>query len=91
MADRFKTYKNDLLLRALRGESTPRTPIWLMRQAGRTDPQYNKLKADCGLPLHDMFRSPDIKNAGIFLDVPKGLVIKEVREPPQSAGIRPGD
>lgn len=37
--------KNDLLLRAARGEKTERAPIWLMRQAGRILPQYRKLRA----------------------------------------------
>jgi uroporphyrinogen decarboxylase len=36
--------KNDLLLRTLRGESTERTPVWMMRQAGRYLPDYMKLK-----------------------------------------------
>src|ERR1700761_3682567 len=36
--------KNDLLLRALRGEKTERTPVWMMRQAGRYLPDYLKLK-----------------------------------------------
>src|SRR3954464_9639715 len=36
--------KNDLLLKALRGESTERTPVWMMRQAGRYLPDYMKLK-----------------------------------------------
>lgn len=38
------TLKNDLLLRALRGERTERTPVWMMRQAGRYLPDYLKLK-----------------------------------------------
>ena len=53
-------YKNDLFVRAARGERTPRTPIWMMRQAGRTDPEYNKLRDECGLPLHELFRHPDL-------------------------------
>lgn len=36
--------KNDLLLRALRGEKTERSPVWMMRQAGRYLPDYMKLK-----------------------------------------------
>ncbi len=37
--------KNDLVLKALRGEKTERVPVWMMRQAGRYLPDYLKLKA----------------------------------------------
>lgn len=53
-----QTLQNDTLLRALRGERTPYTPIWMMRQAGRTDPAYLALKDEAGLPLEDLFRHP---------------------------------
>lgn len=36
--------KNDLLLKALRGEYVDRPPVWMMRQAGRYLPDYIKLK-----------------------------------------------
>lgn len=47
-----------LFMRAARGEKTERTPVWLMRQAGRTDPEYLKLRERVGLPLEDLFRHP---------------------------------
>ncbi len=40
--------KNDLLLRALRGEQVERVPVWMMRQAGRYLPEYIKIREKYG-------------------------------------------
>ncbi len=40
--------KNDLLLRALLRRPTPRTPLWMMRQAGRYLPEYRATRAKAG-------------------------------------------
>ena len=40
--------KNDTFLRALRKESVPYTPIWIMRQAGRYLPEYRALRKEAG-------------------------------------------
>lgn len=37
--------KNDIFLRAAKGELTERPPVWLMRQAGRILPQYRAVRA----------------------------------------------
>ena len=36
--------KNDLYLKALRGETVERPPVWMMRQAGRYLPEFMELK-----------------------------------------------
>ncbi|QQZ08283.1 uroporphyrinogen decarboxylase [Heyndrickxia vini] len=35
---------NDTLLRAAKGEKTSHVPVWFMRQAGRSQPEYRELK-----------------------------------------------
>lgn len=37
--------KNDLFLKALKGETVTRPPVWMMRQAGRYLPDFMKIKA----------------------------------------------
>ena len=40
--------KNDLLLRSLTRQPVPRTPVWIMRQAGRYLPEYRATRAEAG-------------------------------------------
>ena len=40
--------KNDLFLRACKREPIERTPIWIMRQAGRYLPEYRAVRAKAG-------------------------------------------
>lgn len=49
---------NDLILRAARGEPTPRPPVWFMRQAGRYQKAYRKLRERYTLP--EIVRNPEV-------------------------------
>ena len=40
--------KNDLFLRALQRQPVPRTPVWIMRQAGRYLPEYREVRGQAG-------------------------------------------
>ena len=51
--------KNDLLLRALLREPTERTPLWIMRQAGRYLPEYREVRAQAG-DFMSVCRNPEL-------------------------------
>jgi uroporphyrinogen decarboxylase len=51
--------KNDTLIRALLRRASPRTPVWLMRQAGRYLPEYNTTRTAAGSFLA-LCKSPDL-------------------------------
>src|SRR6476660_10139346 len=42
------TKREHLLVRAARGERVERPPVWAMRQAGRWDPEFNRVRAGLG-------------------------------------------
>tara|TARA_Y100001970_G_C14231735_1_gene859072 strand:+ start:1030 stop:2079 length:1050 start_codon:yes stop_codon:yes gene_type:complete len=52
--------KNDLLIRVINKLPVERVPVWIMRQAGRTDPEYNKIRKNDGRPLEKLFQDPEI-------------------------------
>lgn len=82
--------KNDLLLRALRGEKTERVPVWMMRQAGRYLPDYMKLKAK-----YDFFtrvQTPELATAITLqpidqVGVDAAIIFSDILVIPQAMGV----
>jgi uroporphyrinogen decarboxylase len=82
--------RRDRLVRALRGEATDTTPIWLMRQAGRHLPGYRQLRAEH--PLLEIARTPELA-AEVTLepvrryDVDAGVVFADISLPFLGLGV----
>lgn len=51
--------KNDRFLRALLRQPVDKTPIWIMRQAGRYLPEYRKIRAEAG-SFMDLCENPEL-------------------------------
>ncbi|WP_173042000.1 uroporphyrinogen decarboxylase [Phytohabitans flavus] len=49
---------DSLLVRACRGRPVPHSPVWFMRQAGRSLPEYRKVRA--GIPMLEACRRPEL-------------------------------
>ena len=48
------------LLQALSGQRPTRTPVWFMRQAGRSLPEYRALRSAVDLPMLEVCLSPEL-------------------------------
>src|SRR5437879_5970725 len=54
-----------LLVRAARGEPVERPPVWAMRQAGRWDPEFNRIRA--GLTFYEFSEDVELATAASLL------------------------
>lgn len=63
--------KNHLLVRAARGEAVERVPVWAMRQAGRWDPEFHKIRS--GLGFYDFSENVELAAKASILPVRFGV------------------
>ncbi len=86
----MKKLENDLLLRVLRGERAERTPIWIMRQAGRYLPEYMAVRA-----RHDfltMCREPELSSEVTIqpveiIGVDAAIIFSDILVLPEAMGL----
>lgn len=81
---------NDTLLRAARGERTAYTPVWYMRQAGRSQPEYRKIKEKYS--LEEITHQPELCAYVTHLpvqnyDVDAAILYKDIVTPLPGMGI----
>ena len=82
--------KNDTFLKAARGEKTDHVPVWYMRQAGRSQPEYRKLKEKYS--LFEITHQPELCAFVTRLpveqyDVDAAILYKDIMTPLPALGV----
>ena len=83
--------KNDLFLRAARGEAIERYPVWLMRQAGRILPEYRALRATLS-GFKELVETPALAAEVTIqpvdhLDVDAAIIFSDILVVPEAMGL----
>lgn len=85
-----KEITNDTFLKAARGEKTDYVPVWYMRQAGRSQPEYRKLKEKYS--LFEITHQPELCAYVTRLpveqyDVDAAILYKDIMTPLPAIGV----
>ena len=83
--------KNDLLLRAARGEKTERTPVWVMRQAGRILKEYREVRGKLS-GFIELVKNPDLAAEVTIqpvdiLGVDAAIIFSDILVIPEAMGL----
>ncbi|RDI47857.1 uroporphyrinogen decarboxylase [Falsibacillus pallidus] len=82
---------NDTFLRAARGEKTEKVPLWYMRQAGRSQPEYRAIKEKYS--LFEITHQPELCAYVTRLpveqyDVDAAILYKDIMSPLPAIGVK---
>ncbi|HHC5864233.1 TPA: uroporphyrinogen decarboxylase [Staphylococcus aureus] len=82
--------KNNTILKMIKGEETTHTPVWFMRQAGRSQPEYRKLKEKYS--LFDITHQPELCAYVTYLPVDNyhtdaAILYKDIMTPLKPIGV----
>ncbi|MAX79628.1 MAG: uroporphyrinogen decarboxylase [Crocinitomicaceae bacterium] len=88
---KYKTLKNDLILRAAKGEQVERTPVWLMRQAGRILPEYRAVRAKLS-GFKELVETPELAGEVTLqpvdiLGVDAAIIFSDILVIPEAMGL----
>jgi uroporphyrinogen decarboxylase len=83
--------KNDLFLRAHRGEQIERYPVWLMRQAGRILPEYRAVRSKLS-GFKELVETPEFAAEVTIqpvdlLDVDAAIIFSDILVVPEAMGL----
>lgn len=83
--------KNDLLLRAAKGQEVERAPVWLMRQAGRVLPEYRATRAKAKNFI-DFVKNPELAAEVTIqpvdiLGVDAAIIFSDILVIPEAMGL----
>ncbi|MFS0644840.1 uroporphyrinogen decarboxylase [Siminovitchia sp. 179-K 8D1 HS] len=86
----MRNITNDSFLKAARGEKTEHVPVWYMRQAGRSQPQYRELKEKYS--LFDITHQPELcayvtRLPVEMYEVDAAILYKDIMTPLPALGI----
>ncbi len=84
--------ENDLILRAARGEKTERTPVWVMRQAGRILPEYRAVRAKLS-GFKELVETPELAAEVTIqpvdhLGVDAAIIFSDILVIPEAMGLQ---
>lgn len=83
--------KNDLLIRAAKGQQTERTPVWVMRQAGRILKEYREVRGKLS-GFIELVQTPDLAAEVTIqpvdiLGVDAAIIFSDILVIPEAMGL----